>query len=449
MQRRPGRAWARTVVALLAAVSGLVLLTPLASPAHADPACSQPPEPQPVLARPGWPQVQYDAPELLWPFSRGAGVTVAVLDTGVDVTHPQLTGKVQAGYDAIRNVPEGNVDCSGHGTAVASIIAGTQVSGVGFFGLAPDVSVFPVRVTDQPVLAPGTQAQNPAFLASGIDAAVAAGSKVVLVSTVVFADDPALAAAVARAVAAGVVVVAAAGNAHDQENLGNSPDPDVLTPYPAAYPGVLGVGAVNQSGQRVAASQIGSYIDLVGPGEAVLAASAGGHAVVSDTGVAAAFVAASAALLLGQTPSLLDTSKPGGAGAAVAARLMATAAPAGGTDAGYGAGLVDPYRAMTETDSAVSPVPPASMSPPPRDPIAERAAAQQARTDTTAVVIVSGLIALLLTAVAALVLLPRARRRRWRPGQSARPVRDDGESPAFVPAEALFAAKDEVVRERR
>ena len=85
----------------------------------------------------------------LAPLATGAGVRVAVIDSGVDAGHPQLRGRVDRGRDLLHGDPDAREDCVGHGTGVASIIAAEPVDGVGFHGLAPGATVVPVRITEK------------------------------------------------------------------------------------------------------------------------------------------------------------------------------------------------------------------------------------------------------------------------------------------------------------
>ena len=144
-----------------------------------------------------------------------------------------------------------------------------------------------------------------------------------------------------------MVVVAAAGNNGTTEK-GNP------TPYPAAYPGVIGVGAITRDGVRAAFSQHGDYVDLVAAGEGVtMAAPGSGHTARQGTSFATPYVAATAALLLQRFPGLTP--------AQVQRRLVATAdpAPGGRRSDEYGYGLLNPYRALTETLGPEVPPPPA------------------------------------------------------------------------------------------
>ncbi|RIV36164.1 type VII secretion-associated serine protease mycosin [Micromonospora radicis] len=370
---------------------------PTARPAPQCPAA--PPPARPVAAAP-WPQQRY-APERLSPLATGSGVIVAVVDSGVDRAHPQLAGRVLTGTDLLDPGGDGTRDCVGHGTGVASVIAAAPRGGVAFRGLAPHARILPIRVSEQQVVdGRGTgRTVGPGDFARAIRWAADNGADVVNLSVVLYADHPAVRSAVAYALARDVVVVAAAGNLHADG------DP---RPFPAAYPGVLGVGAVGADGVRAAFSPVGSYVDVVAPGTDVLiAAPRQGHHRAEGTSYAAPFVAATAALLRQYRPELTAEE--------VAGQIVATADPAPG--AGYGAGVLNPYRAVTETvgGSTARPRTPAALADNRPDPALlaqqDRRAAGWERAFLLAAIgglVVAGV-------VMAAVVVPRGARRRWHP----------------------------------
>jgi membrane-anchored mycosin MYCP len=350
------------------------------------PTCTNAVAPAAAVADLPWAQARY-APERLTSLSAGAGVTVAVIDSGVDDDHPQLRGQVAAGRDFLDGSGDGRLDCVGHGTAVASIIAARPAAGAEFVGLAPAAQILPVRVSEQQVI-DGREAGRtvtPAEFARGIRWAVDHGADVINLSIVLYADNPDVRAAVTAALSRDVVVVAAVGNLHANG------DP---VPYPAAYDGVIGVGAIGPDGALPPFSQVGPYVDVVAPGGDVLAAAPrGGHTTQSGTSYAAPFVAATAALVRAYRPDL----SAGG----VAARILATADPVGGGP-GFGRGVVNPYRAVAETPVAARP--PAAASPLPAaavDPVAEARSARRDDAERRAVWLALGAAAL--AAVVALV----------------------------------------------
>jgi subtilisin family serine protease len=216
---------------------------------------------------------------------------------------------------------------------------------------------------------------------------------------VLYRDEPLVRAAIAYAVAHDVLVVAAAGNGYQSGNP---------TPYPAAYPDVLGVGAIGRDGLRIPQSQVGPYVDLVAPGaEVTCAALGGGLSTQYGTSFATPFVAGAAALLRSYRPEL--------SAAQVAERLRATADPVPGGPYEYGAGVENPYRAVTSLPAMTVARPaqaPVRVGP---DASVQLDAAHRARTRAAALRLAAGGVAATLIVIVAGTVLPRGRRRRWRP----------------------------------
>lgn len=414
-------------LAVAGAFAAAVVVNPGVATAAPPPgACDNPDPASPAVTELPWAQRTLDA-RAVREHGTGAGVVVAVVDSGVDADHPQLRrpGKVLRGQDffLVGDLP-GRFDCVSHGTGVASIIGATPADGVGFAGLAPGATILPVRVSESDATDGAAQAIDPEVLARGIWYAVEQGADVVNLSVAGGLDNRFVRDAIRHAVSSDVVVVAAAGNAQK----GAAPGPAV---YPAGYDGVLGVGAVDMAGTRTPRSQIGPHVDLVAPGQGVLAAArAGGHQYRDGTSFAAAFVSATAALVRAEWPESSAEE--------VAERILATATPApGGRDsAAYGAGLVNPYRALTDglVDAAPSTTP--SVERPVPD--AERlrlTAWWDGSTSNARTVAILAATGVLVGAVAALVLA-RGRRTRWRPRRTTlpptEPARDDLPEEMFV-----------------
>ncbi|MEZ0095398.1 type VII secretion-associated serine protease mycosin [Streptacidiphilus sp. EB129] len=292
---------------------------------------------QPIAGNP-WSLQRILLPQLRQ-YATGSHVTVAVIDTGVDDSNPQLSGAVTAGPNLLTNQGNGNpssvVDPVGHGTMVAGIIAARPSSSTGFVGIAPDARILSIRQND------GQGGGNADNLATAIDDAVAANVDVINISQdvatngtpVQLTEDSKLGQAVARAIARNIVVVAAAGN----ENLS-------VRTYPAAFPGVLGVGASDRDNERADGfSETGPSVQVAAPGvDMVSTVPKGGQCVDSGTSFAAPYVAGVAALLKQKYPSWTA--------AQIVARIEQTAQR---TDPGrndfIGWGVVDPVAAVASS----------------------------------------------------------------------------------------------------
>lgn len=425
------------VIVLVAASLSAVVLLPTAASAGT---CATEPAQSSLIEDVPWAQSTYDAPKTIWPYSTGAGITVAVIGSGVDGQDPQLAGRVLPGVDLVAGSGGGDFDCVPNGTVLASIIAAGQRTGIGFYGLAPGVTILPVRVTEKVLVDSAKDVVDSTKVAAGIDVAVASGAQVIDVGVVMYRPTGDVEQAVARARAAGVVVVAPVGDAHETKRDGENPTDPRFTPYPASYDGVLGVGAIGADGQRLSKSQIGNYVDLVAPGGDITAAgSFGGQDVYTGTAFAAAFVCAGAALVLGSPTSGLSALTGAARADAVVDRLLATASPAAG-GAGYGAGVLDPNRALVETVTEVPPVQPGDRATPSAD-LAQKASDDRRTglgSDAFRVVLIA--LGVVLALVVGALVVPRGRRRRWRAGKEAAraPTVTDDEGPEYIPGEALF-----------
>lgn len=400
---------ARAVVAALLATLPVAGASLPATAAGAQDNCAGSGE---TVAPVPWPQ-QLLAPEQAWPHSTGAGQRVAVVSTGIAET-PYLAGAVTGRVDLAPapqfGEPSGVPDCLGIGTGVAGIIVAARTDGVGFQGLAPDVSILDAKVVgDQfPSALEQPSEVPPDTVAAGIDWAVDQDATVIVVPTITYRDSDPLRDAVDGALAAGIVVVASVGEPAQVENL-------ALDPYPAAYDGVIGVGAIAADG--TAGVSRASHVDLVAPGVEIVTTYPGdGLGPATGTEFAAAFVAGSAALVRAYRPGLSPEQ--------VMHRLFAAATPAseGVGSARYGYGIVNPYHAILDrvvegTPAALPPFAPAQVS---DRELARRA--DRERSDALASRLIIGGLALAAALVAAAVLITRARQRRWRTGIAANPA---------------------------
>ncbi|MFD9164972.1 type VII secretion-associated serine protease mycosin [Streptomyces sp. NPDC059558] len=265
------------------ALVGLLLAGVAATPAHAETIRSQ-----------QWHLDAMKADEI-WKTTNGKGVTVAVIDTGVNQI-PELEGQVLPGKAfpvADAEVGRDN-DYLGHGTSMAAMISATgkHPSGDGSYGLAPGVKILPIRVPDQ-----FEDAATPNLVAA-IRFAADSEAKVINISQGLATkpeEDRARAEAVKYAISKGKLIFAAAGNTGDATNL---------VEYPAATPGVVGVAAADANGEPTKESQHGPQIDLAAPGMDIVSSCKGktGLCKTHGTSDASALASASAALIWSAHP---------------------------------------------------------------------------------------------------------------------------------------------------
>jgi subtilisin family serine protease len=264
----------------------------------------------------------------LWPCGRGAGVTVAIVDTGVQADHPDLNGRVGPGIAFLNNGPAqpgaGGTDPNGHGTHVAGIVAAGE-NGVGIVGVAPEATILPVRVLGSDGNGLSTD------IAKGITWAVDRKAAVVNLSLGSDLDSPSIDAAVDYATSHGVVVVAAAGNT-------GSGGP---AQFPGVLPSVIAVAGVRQDLSIAGYSTRGDYVDVAAPGSSILSTVPPSDWIAkSGTSMSSPHVAGLAALIIDARGSVTP--------AAMLNRLTSTATDAGakGFDPAYGWGLINPVAAL-------------------------------------------------------------------------------------------------------
>jgi membrane-anchored mycosin MYCP len=390
-----GRRAVAAVVASLALWS--LAVVPAAVPASAAPfqePCDPQPRGVPMRTEP-WGQRRLDF-KRAWAYTKGEGVLVGVVDSGVDATHPQLRGHVLPTIDLTHTRP---LDCNGHGTRVAGIIVGQDLGrqGIVFVGVAPGARVLPVKQTDA-----GSNDDGAGLLAEGIRTAVDRGAKVINVSITTPGNVPALEAAVKYAQAHDVVIVAAAGN----ESNSNQNRPQ----YPANYPGVVGVAAIDQKGERAGFSVTATHVTVAAPGAQIISTAAGpqnGYNIDDGTSFAAPFVAGVAALVRSYHPELNYKQ--------VIHRIEVTADHS--TDPTLGFGVVNPYEAVTavlpEERTATQTARPRIQAIPPLPKVPS----PDTHTRNLALLLAGiGVVGTMLL-LAGAVVVPRGRRRRWQPGQ--------------------------------
>lgn len=231
--------------------------------------------------------------ERVWPRSTGEGVLIAVIDTGVDATHPDLTGRVLAGAAFPPDGRPGTSPVNPHGTHVAGIAVATAGNGIGIAGIAPGATVLPVRTFDESGWA------DTSALVDGITYAADQGADIINMSYTAAETSDAERTAVNYARSKGAVLLAAGGNAGEI-------DPVDTPIYPAALEGVIGVSNVqNGTGRINPISNAGTFIDVSAPGTDILSTMPGGrYDRMTGTSMASPAAAGVAALVLSAHPEL-------------------------------------------------------------------------------------------------------------------------------------------------
>lgn len=196
--------------------------------------------------------------EAAWDETRGGGVTVAVIDTGVSPVPDLATTKFVEGYDFVHDRTDATDDY-GHGTHVAGTIAQSTNNGYGVAGIAYEASLMPLKVLDES--GTGTIAD----IAEAIRFAADHGAQVINMSLGGGGESALMQEAINYAHSKGLVIIAAAGNANDSN-----------ASYPARYPHVIGVSALNAAGEKAPYSNYGAGVDISAPGGSTDSGEAGG-----------------------------------------------------------------------------------------------------------------------------------------------------------------------------
>ena len=248
-------------------------------------------------------------------------VTVAVIDSGVDYTHPDLAGRTSKGNDFV-NFDQDAMDDDGHGTHCAGTIAGGLGDG-GVVGVAPGVSILPVKVLD------ANGSGSFANVAAGIVYAADQGAPILSMSLGAGRSSKVLDDAVAHAVARGALIVAAAGNDGSDEPC-----------YPAVMPGVMAVSATMKTDKLAYFSNYGKHLSVSAPGSDILSTYPGGkYESLDGTSMACPHVAGLAALVKSKNPAF--TAKQ------VRSKIESAAFDLGakGFDPTFGHGRIDAVKA--------------------------------------------------------------------------------------------------------
>jgi subtilisin family serine protease len=276
-----------------------------------------------------WSRIQATA---AWDVARGSASTViAVVDTGVQRTHPDLDAKIRPGYDyvGLDTAPD---DGNGHGTHVAGTAAAETDNATGGAGTCPNCSVMPVRVLDNS--GSGTLVN----VANGIRFAADNGARVINLS-LGGGGSSTLQSAVDYAWGRGVFLACAAGNSNTSSTA---------NAYPAAYPNCFAVAATTSSDARASYSNYGSWVEAAAPGSSIYSTWLGsGYNTISGTSMATPHVAGLAGLLAGQ----------GLTNAQIRDRICATSDRIAGTGSYWTCGRINAQRAVTNVGTPPPPPP--------------------------------------------------------------------------------------------
>jgi subtilisin family serine protease len=276
-------------LAALAAELGALPAVAYAEPNHLRAAMRTPDDP--VLTQ-QWALRDIHAFEA-WDITTGGDITIALLDTGVSPSHPDLRGKLLRGYDFYNNDNDASDD-EGHGTYTAGVAAASTDNGTGIAGICWGCKILPVKVL-------GSRGQgDDATIAQGIRWAVDQGVRIISMSLGGPEDTQVIRDAVAYAHDRNVLIIAASGNGQAE---GNQPN------YPAAYPTVLAVSATNSTDGVTGFSTTGSFVDIAAPGVGLWSTiwsprEGNTYGVENGTSASCPHVAGAAALALTLRPDL-------------------------------------------------------------------------------------------------------------------------------------------------
>ncbi|MGM4906643.1 S8 family serine peptidase [Tardiphaga sp. 866_E4_N2_1] len=281
--------------------------------------------------------------------SAGANVTVAVIDSGIDVAHPELADAIVGSFDALGSKEGAHV----HGTG----IAGAIVSHARLMGSAPRARILAIRAFG---VSQGGAESSSFVILKGINLAAINGAQVINMS---FAgpQDPLIERGIAASASKGIVMVAASGNA----------GPKSPPLYPAANPNVIAVSATDAYDRLFSASNRGSHIAVAAPGvDIFLPAPDNKYQMTSGTSFSAAYISGLAALMIERNPQLRPNE--------IRSILMTTARDLGapGRDDLFGAGAADAYSAVSAVQGAQQPV---ATAPAPVTPVVVTAPAPTTR----------------------------------------------------------------------
>ena len=280
-----------------------------------------------------WALPKINAP-MAWKFSSGSGVTIAVIDSGVDLDHPELAGRIVGGHDFVNNdeIPE---DDYGHGTQVAGVAAAATNNNFGIAGLAWSAGIMPVKVLDESGRGVSSN------LTCAIYWAVDHGAHIMNISIISYGPSNGMQTALDYAATNGVVVFAAAGNLFEEGNP---------VTYPASHNGVIAVAATDRNDAHAWFSSAGDFVDIAAPGVSIFSPfppDHGEYRAMYGTSLSTPHGAGLAALILSAAPGL--------AAGDVESIMRDSAVDLGepGRDGKFGYGRIDAAAAMSLTLSSL------------------------------------------------------------------------------------------------
>ncbi len=286
--------------------------------------------------------------EAAWEVTKGTGIKVAVLDTGLDLNHPEFAGRVAAQRVFVTSSID---DAYGHGTHVAGVIAANSNNGQGIAGVCPECQLMIGKVADD------RGGSSVSLVSQGINWAADNNSKVISMSLArPDFNSQVLADAVAYAWGKGVVLVAAAGNCGGSNYLDNNCSTQNPVEYPAGYPHVVSVAATDNKDQKTAFSEHGSWVTVAAPGKDIASTlpthqnqiGVTNYGYLSGTSMAAPMVAGIVALIWSTPP--YNTSNQ-----VVVDRLYATADQITGTGTYWQKGRVNAGAAVASQSATITP----------------------------------------------------------------------------------------------
>jgi len=266
-----------------------------------------------------------------WGYTTGSNVPIAVLDTGVDATHPDLASRIIGGWNFVAN-NNNTQDTMGHGTAVTGVFGAIANNGIGVAGITWSNPIMPLVIVDSNNYAAYSN------IAAAIEYAADHGAKIISVSIGGTAPSSALQAAVDYAWNAGAIVVAAAMN-----NSNSTPN------YPAACTNAVAVAATDENDNLASFSDYGSWITVSAPGNNIETTTlGGGYGMWWGTSLATPVVSGVAALALAANPALTPRQL------VTLLEQNADDLGAAGFDSTFGWGRVNAYRTVVAAGGGVS-----------------------------------------------------------------------------------------------